>query len=79
MPRFAGFPDVRGELEAAGIRQMDVADRLAVDDSWLSRVLRGYRRAPEGFEQKLRQVIVEMKRDGTLRPLDVMGTRRERR
>ena len=48
---------LKGEIAAHGISQSDLAQRLRMDDSRLSRILSGRVPMPEGFEELARSQI----------------------
>ena len=48
---------IRNRMWAAGLRHADVACRLGMDPSRFSRILNGREKAPEQFEQDVRQAV----------------------
>ena len=51
---------LRGRIAELGVRQLDVARELGIDPAVLSAYLRGHRRPPEGFPQRLSDVLDQM-------------------
>lgn len=51
------------ELIRSGLRQGDVAVSLGMDEGYLSKVLNGRVSAPEAFEERFRQALVDVTRE----------------
>jgi len=56
---------------ATGIRQVEIADRMGLDPSALSRVLNGHLKTlPNGFEARFRAAVAELAEEEARRRMD---------
>jgi hypothetical protein len=51
---------IRIRLLVADVKQADVAGRYPMDETLFSRILNGRRPMPEGFRERVEQVVAEL-------------------